>query len=178
RAIDEVFATLDEQGRLPRPPVLERRLQLGAQASGHALLVRKDGSHLPIDDNVGPIGPDGALGTVVVFRDASARTRAAAEAAQRADFEEQLIGIVSHDLRNPLNVIALGTEALSRLELEPRALRTMLRIRASADSATRLVNDLLDFTQARLGNGIPVRREPVDLRLVVQNVLDQLVPAH
>jgi PAS domain S-box-containing protein len=178
RAIDEVFATLDEQGTLPKPPVLERKEQPAMQASGHALLVRKDGSRLPIDDNVGPIGPDGALGAVVVFRDASARTRAAAEAAQRADFEEKLIGIVSHDLRNPLNVIALGTEALSRMNLEPRAVKTMLRIRGSADSATRLVNDLLDFTQARLGNGIPVRREPVDLRLVVQTVLDELVPAH
>jgi PAS domain S-box-containing protein len=177
RTIDEVFVTRDEQG-LPRPTVLERLLQPGAQASAQALLVRKDGSHLPIDDNLGPIGPDGALGTVVTFRDAGARTRAAAEAAQRADFEEKLIGIVSHDLRNPLNVIALGTDALSRMTLEPRAVKTILRIRASADSATRLVNDLLDFTQARLGSGIPVRREPVDLCQVVQNVLDELMPAH
>jgi len=178
RPIEEVFATLDEQTQLARQPVLERGLPNGARAASQALLVRKDGSQLPIDENVAPIGAGGALGTVVIFRDASARTRAAAEAARRADFEEKLIGIVSHDLRNPLNVIALGTEALGRAELDPRSAKTMLRIRASANTATRLVNDLLDFTQARLGNGIPVRRAPIDLRLVVQNVLDELLPAH
>ncbi|HKO89819.1 MAG TPA: response regulator, partial [Polyangiaceae bacterium] len=180
RPIDEVFATLDEQSLRARRPVLERGLRASGSSDipSQAWLVRKDGSRLPIDDSVGPIGQGGALGTVVVFRDATARTSAAAEAARRADFEEKLIGIVSHDLRNPLNVIALGTEALSRDELSASAARVMARIRASVASATRLVNDLLDFTQARLGNGIPVRRQPVDLRLVVQSVLDELGAAH
>jgi PAS domain S-box-containing protein len=179
RSIEDVFVTIDEQTRLPAGPVLQRAC--GGSETGsatQALLVRRDGSHLPIDDNVAPLGPGGVLGAVVSFRDASARTRAAAEAAQRADFEEKLIGIVSHDLRNPLNVIALGAEALARSELDPRATKTMQRIRDNANSATRLVNDLLDFTQARLGSGIPVRREPIDLGLVVQTVLDGLTPAY
>jgi signal transduction histidine kinase len=52
------------------------------------------------------------------------------------------------------------------------------RISASAQSATKLVNDLLDFTQARLGSGIPVRCAPTDLQGVVQQVLDQTQAAY
>jgi PAS domain S-box-containing protein len=179
-SIEEIFAVLDETTWLARRQACERGLPDDREpsSSSQALLVRKDGSELPIDYSRSAIGAAGALGTVVIFRDASARRRAAAEAARRADFEENLIGIVSHDLRNPLNVIVLGTQALQGLELEAGAAKTMSRIRSSADSATRLVNDLLDFTQARLGSGIPVRRQPADLRGVVQRVLDELLPQH
>lgn len=178
--IEEVFAVIDESTRLSLQQAFELELACGAEpgSSSQVLLRRKDGSELPIDHSVGAIGAAGALGTVVVFRDASARRRAAAEAARRADFEEKLIGIVSHDLRNPLNVIALGAQVLQGVQLEAAAAKTLSRIRASADSATRLVNDLLDFTQARLGSGIPVRRQPTELRALVQRVLDELLPQY
>jgi signal transduction histidine kinase len=115
----------------------------------------------------------------LTFRDVSARTSAAAEAARRADFEEKLIGIVSHDLRNPLNVISLGTHSLLAVgQLDAPLQRTVRRIAASAQSATKLVNDLLDFTQARLGSGIPVRCVFIDLQGVVQQVLDQTQAAY
>lgn len=90
-----------------------------------------------------------------------------------------MIGIVSHDLRNPLNAIALGTQVLlSGAQHDERASKTLRRIRASVDGATRLVNDLLDFTQARLGSGIPVRRQTTDLRGIVQQVLEELQPVY
>jgi len=172
QAVHDVFALLDEE------PPASRRAAAAAQHDTTQKLRRRDGSTLPIDSSVGPIGPEGLFGSVIVFRDASARTRAAAEAARRADFEEKLIGIVSHDLRNPLNVILLGTDALAHQELDALAAKTTLRIRASANSAVRLVNDLLDFTQARLGTGIPVRRQPTELQAVAQGVIDELVVAY
>jgi PAS domain S-box-containing protein len=94
---------------------------------------------------------------------------------ERAEFEQQLIGIVSHDLRNPLSAILLSTTALARREeLDERTTKAVMRIQASADRSVRMVKDLLDFTQARLGNGIPVHPRPLDLhafaRLVVEEV--------
>ncbi|MEO8179609.1 MAG: response regulator [Deltaproteobacteria bacterium] len=181
RPIEEVFTVIEEATGLSTRPIVERAFRSGEHADvpGQALLLCKGGGQLPIEDSVGPIGVGGALGAVVVFRDASARKRAAAEAARRADFEEKLIGIVSHDLRNPLNAIALGTQVLlNGAQLDERAVKTMHRIQASVNSATRLVNDLLDFTQARLGSGIPVRRQSVELRGIVQQVLEELQPAY
>jgi sigma-B regulation protein RsbU (phosphoserine phosphatase) len=49
-------------------------------------------------------------------------TQLQADAKDRANFAEQMIGIVSHDLRNPLSIIAMGAALLARGEpLEPRS---------------------------------------------------------
>jgi signal transduction histidine kinase len=47
-------------------------------------------------------------------------------------------------------------------------------ILTSAERATRLVRDLLDFTRARLGGGIPLHRCNVELRALVRQVLQEV----
>jgi len=107
------------------------------------------------------------------------RLRTEGELKARADFEQHLVGIVSHDLRNPLNAILLGASTLAaRDELDDRSLRTVSRIRSSAERATRMIRDLLDFTQARLGGRIPVRPGPVDLHALVRQVVEEAEVAH
>jgi PAS domain S-box-containing protein len=94
---------------------------------------------------------------------------------ERSDFEQQLIGIVSHDLRNPLSAILLGTTALARREdLDARSTKAVMRIQSSAERAVRMVKDLLDFTQARLGGGIPVVPRPLDLHALTRLVLEEV----
>lgn len=96
-------------------------------------------------------------------------------AREAAQLREQLIGIVSHDLRNPLNAITLSAATLlRRADLDDRARRGISRILESADRANRLIRDLLDFTQARMGKAIPVQPRPVDLHLVAQEVVDEV----
>ncbi len=99
---------------------------------------------------------------------------ALAELMNRSHYEQRLIGIVSHDLRNPLSAITLGADALSGLDLPPTAQRILLRISRSAERATRLINDLLDFAQARIGTTIPVNPKPTNLREIVEHVVDEL----
>ncbi|WP_395815223.1 ATP-binding protein [Archangium minus] len=103
------------------------------------------------------------------------RQEALQEARKRAEFEQQLIGIVSHDLRNPINAVLLSAHALlKREELNERSTKNAARIITSAERASRLIRDLLDFTQARLGTGIPVYRKPVDLHAVTRAALEEL----
>jgi signal transduction histidine kinase len=98
-----------------------------------------------------------------------------AELHRRVEFEQQLIGIVSHDLRNPIHAITLAAHALLRQEeLDTRSTRAASRILSSAERAARMIRDLLDFTQARLGGGISLERRPTDLRQLVQQVLDEV----
>ncbi|EPX61275.1 sensory box histidine kinase [Cystobacter fuscus DSM 2262] len=122
------------------------------------------------------ITPESRLGLLFsVARDVTEAKRLAADEKGRADFEQQLIGIVSHDLRNPLSAIALGAQALLRREtLDAHATRTAVRILSAAERGTRMVRDLLDFTQARLGGGLPIRPEPMDLHLLTRQVLDEM----
>ena len=104
---------------------------------------------------------------------ADARLRIAAE--DRARFAEQMIGIVSHDLRNPLTAIKMGMNILGTEEL-PAAKRDRIagHIDASVDRARRLVDDLLDFTQAKIGAGLSVSLRQVDLHEIVADAVSEL----
>jgi signal transduction histidine kinase len=112
-------------------------------------------------------------------RDITDEKKAQEESTQRSEFEQQLIGIVSHDLRNPVSAIALGTQALLRREdLDDKTLRAVHRLHATAERVARMIRDLLDFTQARLGGGIPVHCEPADLHTLVGQILAEVEAAN
>ncbi len=93
---------------------------------------------------------------------------------ERAGFEQQLIGIVSHDLRTPIAAITMGAAVLLRRpDVEERQRRTVERILSSAGRANRMIHDLLDFTQARLGGGIKTQRLPGDFHAIVRQVVEE-----
>ena len=115
-------------------------------------------------------------GTVRLARVRAERERLLRE---RADFEQQLIGIVSHDLRTPLSAITMSAAMLLRRpDLEERQRKPLGRIFNSAERAIRLVRDLLDFTQARLGGGLPIEPQELDLHAFVGQVVEELQVAH
>jgi PAS domain S-box-containing protein len=127
---------------------------------------RKDGEYRWFSWNASP-DPERRL-VVAAARDVTDEKR-------RADFEQQLVAIVSHDLRNPLNAIKLSSAIVLRgAGLPPAAHAAVERISRSAERATRMIQDLLDFTRARVGGGIPVVRRPTDLGEVVRRVVDEI----
>lgn len=104
-----------------------------------------------------------------------ARQRALAE--DRAVFAEQMIGIVSHDLRNPLSAIQMSAHLLARSDPTANQLRVLGRITHSASRADRLIADLLDFTQARVGDGLKVTPKPIDLHGLMADSIEELAAA-
>jgi PAS domain S-box-containing protein len=154
-------------------PGLERLAAGEALVDVEGRLRHQDGSYRWFSWSLTPEPRQGLL--FGAGRDVTEARRTAGEFKSRADFEQQLIGIVSHDLRNPLSVITLGAQALLRREsLETSATRTAVRILSAAERASRMVRDLLDFTQARLGGGLSIQPGPVDLHELVRQVLDEL----
>ena len=100
------------------------------------------------------------------------RLREQAEEALR--FRERLIGIVSHDLRSPLHAISLSAEqALRRDDTPAPVLQGARRIVRSAERMSRMIVDLLDFTRARMGGGIPLQRQPCELEALVRATLEE-----
>jgi PAS domain S-box-containing protein len=103
-------------------------------------------------------------------------TRARHELHRRAEFDQQLIGIVSHDLRNPLNAIGIATSLLLRRgHLDEQSVRVVKRIMSSTDRATRLIRDFLDFTQARVMGRLPVSPRPANICEIARQVFDEVV---
>jgi PAS domain S-box-containing protein len=157
-------------------PYMERALR-GEVVAWEAPFVFQDGRRGFIEGTFLPQrDPAGAVtGYVALISDITARKQDETHRKSKADFEQQLIGIVSHDLRNPLNAILLGASALMRREeLDERTVKSVLRIQSSAERATRMVKDLLDFTQARLGSGIPIRPGSLDLHVLVRQVVEEV----
>lgn len=99
---------------------------------------------------------------------------ASVAARERAsEFERQLIGIVSHDLRTPLASILMAAEQATRNgRADPLTARQLERIRTAAQRATRLINDLLDFTRERNAGHIPVQARSCCLRELVTQAIE------
>jgi phosphoserine phosphatase RsbU/P len=95
-------------------------------------------------------------------------------AKDRAHLAEQMMGVVSHDLRNPLAVIELSALALSHGATSPEQQAALQRISRASSRAVRLIHDLLDLTQSRLGNGLTITLREIDLHAVISESVDEL----
>lgn len=95
-------------------------------------------------------------------------------ATRRATVAEQMMGIVSHDLRNPLSTIQMSSALLKKSKLGSGQLATVDRITRVAEHSSRLIADLLDFTAIQLGSGIPVALAPFDLHAVISDCVGDL----
>ncbi len=97
---------------------------------------------------------------------------------ERVEFEQQLIGVVSHDLRNPLSTIRLSAQVLRAKSKDDAQKAVIERIIRATTQADRMIRDLLDFTQARLGRGIPIDPAPMDFHASVKQVITDMRVAH
>ena len=123
----------------------------------------------------GFFGPEGRLLTFIgALQDVTDTARLRATAEDRALLAEQMIGIVSHDLRNPLAAIQASAHLLGRGDLSAEQYKVLSRITNSTSRANRLIADLLDFTVARIGSGLAIAPQPVDLHTLVADNLTEL----
>ncbi len=153
---------------LSRP---ERTELLMRPAGGGQIAVAVSG--MPLQDGRGR-----AAGTVTMIQDVSAEHAANAERERTAKFQQQMLGIVGHDLRTPLGAILMGTELLKDVtESDPAATSVLRRVETSANRMSLMVDQLLDVTRARLSGGIPVHPREVALVTLVQAVIGELALA-
>jgi PAS domain S-box-containing protein len=89
---------------------------------------------------------------------------------------DEVLGVVSHDLRNPIGTIATASDLLLELDLPPAEQRRHLEIiRRSARSANRLIRDLLDVTQTDSGQ-LSVEPQPAGPERIVAEVCEAMIP--
>lgn len=95
------------------------------------------------------------------------------------EFREQLMGIVGHDLRNPINTVLAASELmLLRKGLDDKDAALARKIARSASLAGRLIDQVLDLTRSRLGGGIPIDPLPLDLTDVCQQIVHETELTH
>jgi PAS domain S-box-containing protein len=134
RPTSEVFRILNEHTRAavenPVDKVMKHGVIVGL--ANHTLLIRKDGSEIPIDDSGAPIRDSNGdiRGVVLVFRDFSEHKQAerelrvakdAAETANKA--KDQFLAMLSHELRTPLTPVLATLNLWEASEEVPQSLR-------------------------------------------------------
>jgi signal transduction histidine kinase len=109
----------------------------------------------------------------------AALARDRAEASERelrriAEFREMFIGVLGHDLRSPLAAIVMAGGLLLRGgRLNEHDRETVTRMLRSSQRMSRMITQLLDLTQARIGGGLTMERKPMDLRELCRDVVEE-----
>lgn len=85
---------------------------------------------------------------------------------------EDVLAIVSHDLRNPLSTISLGAALLEKSVVgDPRAQRHLESVGRAAESMRQMIDDLLDMASINAGK-LAIRPGRVDAGELIAEVLD------
>ena len=99
------------------------------------------------------------------------------DAEMLAEARADVLGIVAHDLRNPLSVITSATDFLLEVEDVPatQKLRMLETMRRSARRMSRLIEDLLEATRLQAGR-MAFDLADVDARKVILETEETLAP--
>jgi PAS domain S-box-containing protein len=140
--------------------------------------LRKSGEEFPAEAAIERIEFEGKNVYAAVLRDISARQRAEDALRQAVQARDDMMGIVSHDLRNPANAVKmLARSILEGDSTEPvsTVLERVAIMRQAADQIDALIQDLLDITRLEAGR-LAVQLTTVDVASVVMRSIDALRP--
>ena len=151
---------------------------------------RKDNTEFPVEISLSALETAGDILIISIIRDISAQkhveaqhqqllereqaARAMAEAAVRT--RDELLAMISHDLKNPVAVIKGHAQLLQRhvakagLVVDELIARSLKIIDAEATQLTSQIDELLDIARIQSGRAIELRRSYSDLVILTRNL--------
>jgi PAS domain S-box-containing protein len=135
---------------------------------------RKDGTLIDVSLTVSPIhdAAGHTIGASIIARDITERKRFERELLEGDRRKNEFIGMLAHELRNPLAVITNASEVLERMgSPEPRALKLHSMIMRQAHVLAQIVDDLLDVSRLSRGK-IKLDKQPVEVSGIVARAVD------
>lgn len=165
-------------------------LKQGQSWSGEFVVKRRDGTEFPALVTDSPIFNDEGelIGMVGVSVDNTSRRRteeerdkllareqqARAEAEDANRLKDEFLATLSHELRNPLNVVIGYAEILRRSdESQSHAfvVKAADTIRRNALAQAQLVSDLLDLSRLQMGK-VALNQQPVSLSTIIADAIE------
>jgi signal transduction histidine kinase len=105
---------------------------------------------------------------VLAVRDASEKARA-------VQFQRRVLGMVGHDLRNPLSVVLMAATQLAKTtDPNDRRQGPVARIVAAVSRMDRMIRDLFDYSRIELRLALPLDIRPSDVDMSCTRVVDEL----
>jgi len=88
--------------------------------------------------------------------------------------QDIFLGVLGHDLRDPLNSIGVSAQLLTQVgEPDSRSVMLGSRIYRSVLRMTKMLDNLLNFTQSRIGGGLKISTGYVDLAQISKDVVEE-----
>src|SRR3982751_521700 len=141
--------------------------------------LRKSGEEFPAEAAIQRMEVNGGNVYAAVLRDISARQRAEDELREAVAAREDMLGIVSHDLRNPANAVKMLARSILDDErgeqLPADVLERVAVIQQAAQQMDSLIQDLLDTTRLA-GGRLSVTPRALDATTVAARTVDSLRP--
>jgi signal transduction histidine kinase len=134
--------------------VILRALETGEPISERNEILWGAGrSSFPVQISLRPLKDGGQVrGAVLTFTDMTATRAAELELKKAIQAREEVLAVVSHDLRNPVGTIFSAASLLLDLPLSEEKRRDhLLSIKRSAGRMNRLIQDLLDVARMEAG---------------------------
>ncbi|MBN1237187.1 MAG: response regulator [Gammaproteobacteria bacterium] len=187
RPLEEVFEIRNERTGDPVESPVRKVLETGRVVglANHTVLIRRDGTELPIDDSGAPImDSEGRLfGVVLVFHEIGERRRMERELRQRTEAlheanerKNEFLAMLAHELRNPLAPLHNGVRILRTLDrhaIDKDQLADMME--RQTRQLKRLVDDLLDIARITRGT-IRLDKEPTPLGAIIEHAVETVRP--
>jgi signal transduction histidine kinase len=135
--------------------------------------LRKNGEEFPAEGSISKVAVDGAMLFSVVVRDVTYRKSVEAALQRAVAVRDEVLGIVAHDLRNPLNTILMQADLLERLPPGPerRDQTPRLVIARAAERMDDLIQDLLDVGLMEAGQ-LKIERERISAAELARDALE------
>ena len=137
---------------------------------------RRDGSEFPVEISLSPIQDGERILTAAAIRDVTDRKKVEAELivaredADRANLgKSRFLATASHDLRQPLQTLALLNGTLRRIETDPDCIEALTQQEQAIGAMSRLLNALLDISKLESG---AIKPEPTDF--TVASIFEEL----
>ncbi len=89
-----------------------------------------------------------------------------------SELRDQFIAILGHDLRNPLGAVSCSAQLMLQMDLDEEAMVLVNIIESSCYRMMGLIENVLDFAQGRLGDGITLN---LSVNKSFEDVLNQVI---
>ncbi|RKH66917.1 PAS domain S-box protein, partial [Corallococcus interemptor] len=185
RTVAEVRGRTDAELFPPDETKVNLRHDRDVLKAGHPLTYEDEQKDPHGDTRVwlstkGPLrDPEGnVFGLFGISRDITQRRWAEEEVRRHSEFQEHLMGIISHDIRSPLGAIMNWSRVLAAGGPAEETARTSRRIATAAVRIERLTRLLLDFTRARLVGGVVIEPRGTDAQELLTKVAHEFRVAY
>jgi PAS domain S-box-containing protein len=139
---------------------------------------RGETRHLLVSQEPRRDGSGAIVGLTGAATDITEQKHAQEQLAQALAFRDQMMGVLGHDLRNPLGAVrALSTLVLRRTDLAQNARECVAEIDRAAQRMLEMIGTLLDFTKSRFTGDFPVSPVATDMHEVCRAVVAELAAA-